>query len=119
MPGENGAMNAINDAQRQRADIQRDIGRLEGKVDSILTAIQNMTAGMVRADAERDNLARNMQVVEHKAMEAMKDLREDFQRNHSDLKSKLYWLGGAASAGGLGVGAVGARIVAGLFGMHP
>jgi seryl-tRNA synthetase len=108
-------MNAVNEAERQRADIQRDLGRLEGKVDSLLTAMQNMLQSMVRADAERDNLARDMANVEQKATAAMNKMREEFQRNHSDLRSKLYWLGGVTTAGGVGLGAGASKILSVIF----
>ena len=111
-------MTAEEEQDRQRAGLQRDLGRLEGKVDSLLTAMQNMTQSMVRSDAERDNLARDMAIVEHKATEAMNNLRAEFEKTHSDLKSKLYWLGGVTTAGGMGIGAGGAKIIAAMFGFH-
>lgn len=113
------------DREREPAGIQRDIGRLEGKVDSMLTGLQNMLESMIRADAERDNLARDMTLVERKATEAMDQLRREFQshreelqKQHSDLKSKLYWLAGSATAGGMGIGVGAQKIIAALFGLH-
>lgn len=119
-------MNAFSGEKgREPANLQRDLGRLEGKVDSLLNNLQNMLESMVRADAERDNLARDMAVVEKKAADAMTQLRIEFQRHreelqkqHSDLKSKLYWLAGSATAGGMGMGVGAQKLLAVVFGVH-
>jgi predicted nucleic acid-binding Zn-ribbon protein len=118
-------MTAGEEAERQRAELQRDMGRLEGKVDSILTNISNLMAAMIRSDADRDNLARDMAEVERKATESINKMRTEFQARHDefqitygDIKSKLYWLGGAAAAGGMGVGAGAKALFAALLGFH-
>jgi hypothetical protein len=111
-------MSIGGEAERQNNDIQRDLGRLEGKVDSLLTGMQNMIESMVRADADRDNLARDMAAVDQRATAAINKMREEFQKNHGDLKSKLYWLGGVTTAGGVGLGAGAEKIIGALFGLH-
>ena len=111
-------MTAGEEEQRQRAELQRDLGRLEGKVDSLLTAMQNMTQSMIRSDAERDNMARDMGLAEQKATEAMNKLRQEFEKDHGDLKSKLYWLGGLTAAGGMGIGAGAQKIIGAMLGFH-
>jgi chromosome segregation ATPase len=115
----------VDETERQRGELQRDLGRLEGKVDSILTNISNLTAAMLRSDAERDNLARDMADVERKATESINKMRVEFQTRHDefqitygDIRSKLYWLGGAAAAGGLGVGAGAKAAISAIFGLH-
>jgi len=118
-------MTDSRDRDREPASIQRDLGRLEGKVDSLISGLQNMLESMIRADADRDNLARDMKAVETKASEAMDKLRGEFQehreellRQHSDLKSKFYWLAGSATAGGMGIGVGAQKIISVLFGLH-
>jgi hypothetical protein len=118
-------MTAGDETDRQRGTIQRDLGRVEGKVDSILLSVANLNASLLRSDAERDNLARDMAEVERKATESINKMRVEFQRRHDefqvtygDIKSKLYWLGGAAAAGGVGVGAGAKAAIAAMFGFH-
>jgi outer membrane murein-binding lipoprotein Lpp len=129
-------MNANYEPERQRANIQRDLGRLEGKVDSILNNISNLSAAILRADADRDNLARDLQLAEHKAAKLMSEVdrkaadsiasmrvefqarHDEFQITYGDIKSKLYWLGGMAAVGGVGVGAGAKATIAAMLGFH-
>ena len=85
--------------------LQRDLGRLEGKLDSVVTSLAAMGATLLRADAERENLSREVRKIEADAVKSMADLRESFEKTHGDLKSKLYWFGGLSAAGGAGIGA--------------
>ena len=99
--------------------LQRDLGRLEGKVDAVQSAISNVVASLLRADSDREKLAHEVRQVESAAAKAMAELREDFDKTHSDLKSKLYWFGGLSAAGGAGIGAgTTAKAMAILFGTH-
>lgn len=91
----------------QQHQLQRDLGRVEGKVDSLLQAMQNMLGSMMRADADRDNLQRDMADLDRRHTEAI-----------NSLKVKLYWLGGATAAGGIGIGAGASRIVTAIFMGH-
>ena len=83
------------------------LGRVEGKVDSLLQAMQNMLTSMMRADADRDNLQRDM---------------ADMDRRHTEginaLKTKLYWLGGVMASGGVGIGAGASKLVEAIFLQH-
>lgn len=106
------------ESERQHNDIQRDIGRLEGKVDSLLTAMQNMTNSMVRADADRDNLVRDVAIVEQRLTKEVAALRARCDEGLNQMKSKLYWLGGVTAAGGAGLGAGATKVLTAMFIPH-
>lgn len=95
------------DSESRHNDLQRDLGRVEGKVDSLLTAMQNMLASMTRADADRDNLQRDLA-----------ELEKRHSRELTNLKTKIYWLGGATTAGGFGIGAGASKILSAIFLQH-
>lgn len=94
----------------QRAAIQRDLGRLEGKVDSLLTSVTSLTQALVRSDAERDNLAREVQTLERRQDEERNKLERKQGEELAAVKAKLYYIAGGIAAGGIGVGAAAAKI---------
>lgn len=109
------------EAFRQRADIQRDLGRLEGKVDSLLGSVTGLTQALVRSDAERDNLAREVAVLERKqaAEAALANREQDEERLKLEravnleigkLWKRMYYLAGLIAAGGIGVGAAAGKV---------
>lgn len=103
------------EAFRQRSEIQRDLGRLEGKVDALLGSVSSLAQALVRSDAERDHLAGEVMALERKHGAAISTLKDTQSEELSKVKAKLYYIAGAIAAGGVGAGAAAAKIFGSLL----
>jgi hypothetical protein len=112
------SMTHEDEASRRQGDIQlaRDIGRLEGKVDSLLRNMQELAQNLGRSDAERDNLARDLANLERQQVAALNAMGAQHMAGLAAVRTKLYWLSGLTAGGGMGLGATAGKLISVVFG---
>lgn len=70
-------------------ELQRDLGRLEGKVDGVI-----VTLATVAADIKADRTAHEIK------LEALANADDETNQRVERVEKKLYWFSGAAAAAG-------------------